>query len=218
MRISGQALSSTSIGVWSAFPALLVSMVLAQTALAADRGNLIRNGNFENVDPANPTALPRTFSTSSDGQDAEVVSFSLDPQEKTSGERSLRIHRETDQGNARVTIARVAVRPGGRYYLSCQVKSTEGRPGLLLGLQDRTRQRVEPELRDAVALAPGVEMTDQAHLIMLPRATSVDPDGFNELAAAFTVPPDAHLLTIQTNYSWVVGTAWFDDFQLFSLD
>lgn len=198
--------------------ALIAGILIATTLHASPRGNLIRNGDFEAVDAADPTALPSAFRTSSDGQDGEVVSFSLDSEEKTSGERSLRIQRSTDRGNARVTIATVPVRPGGRYYLACQVKSTEGRPGLLLNTQDRSRQRVEPIMRDAVAVTPGVEMTDQTNLIMLPRATSPDPDGFNELAVVFTVPDDAHLLTIQTNYSWVVGAAWFDDFQLHSLD
>lgn len=205
----------------SLLPLLATVCIFAASVVcpAEDRGNLIPNPGFEDIaEGSDPSILPRGMQATSDEKEHEVAFFSLAEDQKASGKRSLCIRRTDKKGNARVTIATIPVQPGGRYYLSCEVKSTDGRPCLLLDLQDKNGKGVTEPLIDAVNLSPGGTLAHGGRMISLPWATSEHPDRFNKLEAVFTIPPDIHFLVLRTNYSWITGTAWYDDFALYSLD
>lgn len=186
-------------------------------SLDAMGGNLIPNGDLANVTWA-AGGLPKGVSFSADTSlDGPCGSASVVEVPPGHGTYALCIERSSAKGNSRLHFGPFPVQPGKRYYFSCREKSTAGAAGVLFDLSDAARKGVSHvTLEDAVSTNPDVLIHGNG--FSLPLCLADQPDGFNRMDETFTIPPGVCFLTISLNFSWVKGTAWFNDIQLLPLD
>lgn len=136
------------------------------------------------------------------------------------GGHSFCIEHLTANGNARITFQRpIPVTADGRYYFSCQVKTTEGAAAVSIGFLDANRKSMNQEgPQDFISPHPEVEFAYGGRLLSLRHCLADRPDDFNTIDTTFTVPDGAAFVTISLAYGWSLGSAWYGDFQLLPLD
>ena len=207
------------IARWFGLASALGAFTCSSSVLAAD--NLIPNGNLEQTTEMSADGLPKHMTYWSDIKDHPVAKHYLSQEEKISGRNSLCIERLNDpKGASRISVVNsITVNPGQRYYFSCKIKSTLGCPKVLLFVRNLEKIELPLGFEDAVTTTPGALITHDGGMIQLQQNMAENPKGFNKVDLTFTLPQKACSLNIVIEYSHcVLGKAWFDDFELFSLE
>lgn len=199
-------------------PRIGLALILTSSFAWSQGANLIPNGDFEDDSVINAEGLPKGVGMWNEIKDIEVAKPSLSTTEKVSGNHSLSLERVHPKGHTRLSIAKVPVEPGKRYYFAVMVKSTEGSPGIFIRGLDANSQELEFGLGDATTDTFGASISFNGSLLRLPTTASENPEGFNKLEMTFTAPDQAAFLAITVDYGYNMGTAWFDDFELLPLD
>ena len=171
-------------------------------AQAQEGSNLIPNGDLEEPVRITDDNVPYPMKPWSDVQDRAIARYALVQDEKVSGENSLLIERVEKAGNARISILSskgLELAPNRKYRFSCQVKSTEGDPAVIIGFRNEAGEVLAGSGRNVLSL---------------PRKAAENPDGWNELAVTFETPDTYLRIYLQATYSFTLGSAWFDDFVL----
>ena len=194
--------------------ALIAPLFLFANAKGED---LIPNGTLANV-TWRTGGLPAGMSFHADTDGGPVAAASVSDAAPDAAMHTLCIERTGPKGNAHIQLgSALPVKQGCRYYFSCQVKTTRGASGVFFDFLNSEKRRVSKGFfMDAVSTNPDVQV--MANRIELRRCLASQPDGFNTLDVTFTVPEGGSFVSIGLGYSWIVGTAWFGDFQLLPLD
>jgi hypothetical protein len=162
--------------------------------------------------------LPASLSASSNSTDGPNATVSVSDVAPASGKHSLCIERLNANANFWVHYdPKIPVQAGQRYYFSCQVKSTNGAPDVGFELFDANMKNLGiTPLQDTIFANPNTEI--RHNVISLRWCLADQPDGFNPLDIAFTVPDGVSYIRFNLSYNWTLGTAWFSNFKFLPLD